>query len=66
MLKSNRITIVHPGDENTNNKDIEDAINEYFPDVSSVSHQNNANLETFTMASCRITRTIIYSNNKLR
>ncbi len=64
MLKSNRITIVHPGDENTNNKDIEDAINECFPDVSSVSHQNNANLETFTIASCRITRAIIYSKRK--
>ncbi|CAF1517252.1 unnamed protein product [Rotaria magnacalcarata] len=38
MLKSNRLTIAHPGDENTSNKDIEDAINKSFPDVSSPFH----------------------------
>jgi hypothetical protein len=35
MLKSNRITTAHPGDENTNDEDIEDAITKYFPDVTS-------------------------------
>jgi len=38
MLKSNRITTAHPGDENTNNQDIEDAITIGFPDVSSLFH----------------------------
>jgi len=38
MLKSNRITTAHPGDGNTSNKDIEDAINKCFPDASSLFH----------------------------
>ncbi|CAF2003238.1 unnamed protein product [Rotaria magnacalcarata] len=38
VLKSNRLTIAHPGDENTSNKDIEDTINKSFPDVTSPFH----------------------------
>jgi hypothetical protein len=38
MIKSNRITTAHPGDENTNVEDIEDAITKYFPDVTSPFH----------------------------
>jgi hypothetical protein len=38
MLKANRITTAHPGDENTSHEDIQNAICACFPDESSLFH----------------------------